>query len=63
MPTPYELSEKYGRLWNTKELQEDFEVLSFLAPFVSVIRKEDRQSGSLQFQHDPRRYFDFRPTK
>jgi hypothetical protein len=43
--------------WNTEELQRDFEVLGFSAPFVVVKRKSDGKKGSLQFQHSPRIYF------
>ena len=46
--------------WDTKELQEDFEVLGFSAPFVVVIRKSDRVKGSLEFTHMPRKYFNFK---
>jgi hypothetical protein len=46
--------------WNTTELQEDFEVIGFQAPFVVVIRKKDRVKGSLQFDHQPRKYYDFK---
>jgi hypothetical protein len=42
-------------------LQEEFEVLGFVAPFVVVRRKSDGQKGSLMFQHRPRFYFSFRP--
>lgn len=49
----------HGRVWNTKELIEDFEVLSFMAPFVAVRRKADGATGSLMFQHKPRFYFSF----
>ena len=54
------LTEKYGQVWNTKEMQEDFEALHFMAPLISVRRKSDCQKGSLTFQHDPRYYFDFK---
>ena len=43
--------------WTTKELQRDFEVLGFMAPFVTVRRKSDGQLGSLEFTHSPRVYF------
>ena len=52
-----------GRVWDTKELQEDFEVRQFAAPFVVVQRKSDGVIGSLEFQHQPRFYFDFEPTQ
>lgn len=51
------------RVWDTKELQEDFEVRQFAAPYVVVKRKSDGAIGSLEFQHQPRFYFDFEPTQ
>lgn len=53
------LETEYGQVWDTQELQKDFEVLGFAAPFVVVCRKSDRQKGSLAFQHSPRFYFNF----
>ena len=47
--------------WDTTELQRDFEVLHFLAPFVVVKRRADGVRGTLEFTHRPRRYFDFQP--
>lgn len=47
-------------VWDTEELGRDFEVDSFLAPFVIVIRKSDRKRGALMFQHLPRFYFQFK---
>ena len=55
------LEAKYGRVWDTKELQQDFEVLSFLSPYVVVKRRSDGRKGSLRFQHNPRFYFEFQP--
>jgi hypothetical protein len=46
--------------WDTKQLQQDFEVLGFLAPFVVVRRKADGVKGSLEFTHNPRVYYNFR---
>ncbi len=43
--------------WNTSELQKEFEVIGFQAPYVVVIRKSDRVKGSLEFTHNPRLYF------
>jgi hypothetical protein len=45
--------------WNTTELQEDFIVKGFLAPFVTVTRKKDGVEGTLEFTHNPRKYFNF----
>jgi len=47
--------------WNTQELQRDFIVISFLAPFVRVIRKSDGVKGTMTFIHNPRFYFSFMP--
>ena len=33
-----ELEKQHGQVWDTSQLQEDFEVLGFLAPFVAVKR-------------------------
>jgi len=46
-----------GRVWDTKELTEDFTVLGFAAPFVVVRRKSDMAKGSLMFTHRPRFYW------
>ncbi len=54
-----ELEAKYGQVWDTSQLQDDFSVLGFMAPYVVVKRKSDGAKGSLTFQHDPRFYFDF----
>jgi hypothetical protein len=55
------LESKHGQVWSTDELQEEFEVLGFLAPFVVVRRKADGMKGSLMFQNSPRLYFGFQP--
>jgi len=45
--------------WDTKELQQEFTVDSFMAPFVVVTRKVDGVKGSMEFTHNPRVYFNF----
>jgi hypothetical protein len=45
------------RTRTTAELQDEFEVLSFAAPFVVVRRRSDGVLGSLEFTHSPRVYF------
>jgi hypothetical protein len=52
-----------GNVFNTKELQDNFEVLGFMAPFVIVKRLADGVKGSLMFRHSPRFYFDFKEDK
>lgn len=53
------LEAKHGQVWDTTELQENFNVLGFMAPFVIVERKSDRAKGSVEFQANPRFYFNF----
>ena len=55
------LEARYGQVWDTQELQRDFEVLGFMAPIVVVRRKSDGVKGSMEFQHEPRFYFNFEP--
>ena len=55
------LESQYGKVWTTEELGEDFEVIGFMAPLVVVRRKSDGIKGSLEFQHNPRLYFNFQP--
>lgn len=47
------------RVWTTEEVREDFEIQSFLAPLVRVVRKEDGAKGWMEFTHWPRFYFGF----
>jgi len=47
------------RRWDTAQLQADFEVLGFMAPFVVVRRRSDGVRGSMEFTHSPRFYFNF----
>jgi hypothetical protein len=54
-------TEPTGETWDTETLQRDFTVLAFLAPFMVVRRKSDGVQGTLEFKHQPRIYFDFRP--
>ncbi|QDT48879.1 hypothetical protein Pan258_29260 [Symmachiella dynata] len=54
------LEAKHGEVWDTTQLQQEFEVLAFMAPFVVVRRRSDRAMGSVMFQADPRFYFGFK---
>lgn len=53
------LEEHYGQVWDRDELQQDFIVEAFFAPFIIVTRKSDGKRGSLMFQDMPRYYFSF----
>jgi hypothetical protein len=55
------LEATHGRVWDADELGREFEVVGFLAPYVVVRRKSDGQVGSLEFQHQPRFYFNYQP--
>lgn len=57
-----DLAESLGPRWDTTNLQRDFEVIGFMAPFVMVRRKSDGQKGTLEFTHNPRVYFNFQAT-
>ncbi len=56
-----ELEQLYGQVWDTVELRSDFDVLGFMAPLVVVRRRSDGIRGSLEFQHQPRYYFNWEP--
>ena len=55
------LEAQHEKVWSTDELQQDFEALGFMAPFIVVRRRSDGVRGSLEFQHNPRFYFNFQP--
>ncbi len=54
------LEARYGQVWNTEEMCQDFEVMGFMAPYVGVKRKSDGVIGSLEFQGYPRFYFNWK---
>ena len=56
-----ELEAQHGQVWDTSQLQEDFQVIGFMAPLVIVRRRSDGVRGSLMFQSDPRFYHSFSP--
>jgi hypothetical protein len=59
-----QLIEQYGEdnVWNSDEVSEAFSFEAFMAPFAVVVRKVDGVKGSVQFVHDPRFYFGFKPA-
>lgn len=56
-----DLEQKHGKVWDTNQMQEEFEPLGFMAPLIVVRRRSDGIKGSLKFQHNPRFYFDWSP--
>jgi hypothetical protein len=63
MESRKDFEKEYGQVWNTDELQDDFVVIGFSAPFVVVERKSDGKKGSLEFNHRPRLYFNWQEYK
>ncbi len=55
------LSQKHGQIWDTNELQQEFNVLGFASPLIIAKRKCDGVRGTLFFQASPRYYFGFSP--
>jgi hypothetical protein len=55
------LEAQHGQVWDTTELQTDFDVVGFAAPLIVVRQKTTGQLGSLFFQHSPRFYWGFTP--
>ena len=53
------LEARRGQVWDPQQLRQDFEVLEFAAPYVVVRRRSDGALGSLEFQNEPRFYFNF----
>lgn len=59
--TKAELEAKHGKVWTTSEMQEEFEALGFMAPFIIVRKRDSGETGSLKFTHSPRYYFSWKP--
>lgn len=57
--TREELEARYGEVWTTAEATKRFAFVAFGAPFVKVI-DQNGVEGTLEFQHRPRFYFNWR---
>lgn len=55
------LEAERGQVWDTDQLSDDFEAIGFMAPLIVVRRRADGVKGSLEFQHSPRLYFNWKP--
>ena len=53
------LEAEHGKVYNTAEMQADFEAIGFMSPFIMVKRRSDGVEGTLEFTHLPRFYFNF----
>lgn len=56
-----DLEAKFGQIWDTGELSEEFQAIGFIAPLIVVRRRSDGAKGSLEFQNNPRLYFNWQP--
>ena len=54
-----ELERRHGKVLDPEELAASFTVIGFMAPYVVVRRRADGKIGSLEFQHEPRLYFNW----
>lgn len=54
------LERRHGQVWDPQELRRDFRVVGYLAPLVVVYRLSDGVLGSLEFQPQPRFYFNWK---
>lgn len=55
------LEAQHGQVWSTDQVREEFEILGFMAPYIVVRRRSDGVKESLEFQHNPRLYFNWQP--
>lgn len=58
----HELEKEYGEVMDSSELLDKYEILGFMAPYVIVRREYDKAEGTFEFQHDPRFYFNWKPS-
>ena len=54
-----ELEKMHGEVLSTAEAVQKYEFICFGAPFAEVRRRSDGKTGTLEFQHSPRFYFNF----
>tara|TARA_R110001599_G_scaffold125031_1_gene297829 strand:+ start:196 stop:372 length:177 start_codon:yes stop_codon:yes gene_type:complete len=54
------MMEKTEKKWTTSELQQDFDVEGFAYGLCVARRKSDNVRGSLEFDHMPRVYYNFK---
>ena len=58
-----ELEKQYGKVWSSDQLRAEFKIIGFMAPFVMVKKIATGENGSLEFQHDPRLYFNYQADR
>ena len=58
-----ELEALHGRVWSQQEIAAEFIITGIVDLTVIVRRKADDVVGSLDYQNDPRLYYNFRPMQ
>jgi len=53
------LEKRHGKVWDSAQVRVEFEIIGFMAPYVVVKVRATGEKGSLEFQHDPRFYFNY----
>ena len=61
-PDVHQAIQEDGECWTTEEVQEDFEITGFMAPFVTAVKRETKEKGTLVFVHRPRVYYGWQPA-
>jgi hypothetical protein len=63
MTKPREVLEaEHGKVWDEKELSDEFVVTAIIDSTVVVRRRADNVIGTLEYQNEPRFYFHWRPN-
>jgi hypothetical protein len=59
-----DLAADTGPRWTAEQLQRDYRVIGFAAPYVVVVRRADEVTGTLEFatEDGERAYFSFEPA-
>jgi len=56
------IQDEGGECWTTDEVTAEFEILGFMAPFVTAVRRATKEKGTLAFIHRPRIYYGWHPA-
>jgi len=60
-PEVHQAIQDDGECWTTEEVTDEFDILGFMAPFCTAVRKATKEKGTLAFIHRPRIYYSWRP--
>jgi hypothetical protein len=57
------LEAKYGQVWDAEEFARDFVATAIIGLTVVARRKTDNTVGTLEYQNDPRFYYQWQPNQ